>query len=332
MSILKEFRIGSLEIIPPVVLAPLAGFTDSSFRQIVKNFGVGLMYTEMISSMGIFYGDKKTMDIARFNEGEKPISAQIFGNDPEKIAYAAAFLENKGFDAIDINMGCPTPKIIKNGSGGALLKDKNLIRLILHKTRATIHIPFTIKIRKGFYKGENTAIEIGHIAENEGVDAISIHGISVQEGFKKEAEDWKCIKDLEESTKIPVIGNGGIKTEEDVKNMFEKTGVEGVMTGRAILGAPWFIKSSVQYIESGTKFRLSLKEKLYIILKHINLVVNEKGEDIGVREMKKALPFYIKGIRKAAYFRDIINRVQSKRDMVKVVEDIFSIHEEVWNE
>lgn len=329
MNILKAFKIGNLKVAPPLVLAPLAGFTDSAFRQIVKKFGAGLMYTEMISSMGIFYRDRKTMDITHFKEIEKPIVAQIFGSNPDKIAYAAAFLEDKGFDAIDINMGCPTPKIIKNGAGGALLKDQNLIKEILCKTRREIHIPLTIKIRKGFYKGENRAVQIGHIAENEGVSAIAIHSITVKEGFRSEAEDWETIKLLKSSVKIPVIGNGGIKTEEDVKNMFEATGVDGVMVGRAVLGKPWFIKSSVQYIENGTKFTLSLKEKLNIILEHINLLVKEKGEYIAVREMKKVLPFYIKGIKNATCFKRRINKAKSKKDIIEIVEGISKIAEEV---
>ncbi len=322
MSILKAFRIGNIEVVPPIILAPLAGFTDSAFRQIVKEFGAGLVYTEMISSMGIFYKNRKTMDITHFEKTEKPIVAQVFGSEPDKISYAAEFLEDRGFDAIDINMGCPTPKIIKNGAGGALLKNENLIKEILCKTRKVIHIPLMIKIRKGFYEGENRVVQIGHIAENEGVDAIVIHSITVKEGFRREAEDWECIKALKSSVKIPVVGNGGIKTEEDVKNMFEETSADGVMVGRAVLGKPWFIKSAVQYVENGTKFALSLKEKLNIILEHINLATEERGEDIAVREIKKALPFYIKGVKNAAYFRHIINEAKNRRDLIEIVEDI----------
>ncbi len=331
MNILKAFEIGNLKVYPPIVLAPLAGFTDSSFRQMVKSFGAGLVYTEMISSMGIFYKDKKTIDIARYNELEKPIGAQIFGSDPEKIAYAAAFLEDRGFDTIDINMGCPAPKVVKNGTGGALLKNKERIMMILRKTRAATKIPLTIKIRKGFNRGEEVAKEIGNIAEGEGVDAITIHGITAREGFNKEAEDWNSIKDLKKSVRIPVIGNGGIKTEEDVKGMFEKTGADGVMVGRAVLGAPWFIASSAQFVEKGIKIRFSLKEKKYIMIKHINLVVEEKGER-GVKEMRKLLPFYIKGNRNAAYFRNRINKVQDKDDLGRIVEDICSTYEEGYND
>ncbi len=331
MNTLKAFEIGNLKVYPPVVLAPLAGFTDSSFRQMVKSFGAGLVYTEMISSMGIFYKDKKTLDIARYTELEKPIGAQIFGSDPEKIAYAAAFLEDRGFDTIDINMGCPALKVIKNGTGGALLKNKEQIMMILRKTRAAIKIPLTIKIRKGFNRGEDVAKEIGNIAEGEGVDAITIHGITARESFNREAEDWNSIKDLKKSVRIPIIGNGGIKTEEDVKGMFEKTGVDGVMVGRAVLGAPWFIASSAQFVEKGTKIKFSLKEKKYIIMRHINLVVEEKGER-GVKEMRKLLPFYIKGNRKAAYFRNMINKVRDKDDLYRIVEDICSTYEEVYND
>jgi len=331
MNILKAFKIGNLKVYPPIVLAPLAGFTDSSFRQMVKSFGVGLVYTEMISSMGIFYKDKKTLDIAHFDEIEKPIGAQVFGSDPEKIAYAAAVLEGRGFDTIDINMGCPALKVVKNGTGGALLKNKEQIMMILRKTRAAIKIPFTIKIRKGFNRGEDVAKEIGNIAEGEGVDAITIHGITVREKFDREVEDWNSIKDLKKSASVPVIGNGGTKTEEDVKEMFEKTGADGVMVGRAVLGAPWFIASSAQFIEKGIKIKFSLKEKKHIIMRHINLVIEDKGAR-GVKEMRKLLPFYIKGYRNAAYFRNMINKAQDKNDLDRIVENICSTYEEVDND
>ncbi len=321
-------KIGAINPEPKILLAPLAGFTDSAYRRIVKSFAAGIVYTEMISSMGIFYGDKKTLDMLNFSEEERPIAAQIFGNVPDKLAYAAAFLEERGFDMIDINMGCPTPKIVKSGSGAALLKDLSLVKAIVKSVRKAIRIPLTVKIRKGFYKGQNVANEIGKIAEGEGADAICLHGIFAEEFFKPECEDWGSIRSLKENVNIPVIGNGGIKSEEDVLKMFEETGADYVMVGRATLGAPHFIKSADTYIKTGKKFTLSLKEKLYIILRHIELEVDDKGEERGIKEMRKIVAHYIKGMKGASHYRAELNGISTKSDMEKMLFEVFGKYEE----
>ncbi len=329
MQYTKRLKIGEIEVENPVFLSPLAGFTDSAFRTVVREIGAGIVYTEMVSSMGLFYGDKKTEELLKFREKEHPIGAQIFGNDPEKLTFAAKIVEEKGFDLVDINMGCPTPKIVKSGSGAALLKNPVLIGKILHSVRKAVRIPVTIKIRKGFSKNDNVVKEVGKIAESEGVNAIAIHGITAEEFFDRKREDWESIRELKESVKIPVIGNGGILVEEDVKEMFEKTSADYVMVGRAALGKPEFLKSAFLFISYGKKFRLSLKEKLYIIVRHINLEVEDKGEWRGIREMRKVVAHYIKGMKGAAHFRNMLNSINNKEDMIALVKEVFSQYEEV---
>ena len=317
-------KIGNIEVSPNILLAPLAGFTDSAYRRIVKEFSAGIVYTEMISSMGIFYKDKKTLELMRFYEEERPIAAQIFGSIPDKLAYAASVMENAGFDIVDINMGCPTPKIVKSGAGAALLKDLSLVKDIIKAVRKAIEIPLTIKIRKGFSKKDNVVKELGKIAEGEGVDAIALHGITAEEFFKSDAEDWSSIRTLKETVEIPVIGNGGIKTEEDVLRMFKETGVDYVMVGRATMGMPYFIKSAFLYITTGKKYTLGLKEKLYIIVRHIKYEVQDKGEERGIREMRKIVSHYVKGMKNAARFRERLNSVVTEKEMIRLVEEIFS--------
>ncbi len=319
-----SLTIGNLNVKPRILLAPLAGFTDSAYRRIVKSFAAGIVYTEMVSSMGIFYKDKKTVELLRFSKEERPIGAQIFGNEPDKLAYAAAFVENMGFDLVDINMGCPTPKIIKNGTGAALLKDIPLIESIIKAVRKSVEIPLTIKIRKGFSKGQDVTGEIGRIAEGEGINAICLHGIAAEEYFKIEKEDWASIRKLKESVTIPIIGNGGIHSEEDVLRMFQDTGVDYVMVGRATLGAPHFIKSADNYINTGIKLTLSLKEKLYIMLRHINLEIEDKGEDRGVKEMRKIIAHYVRGVKGASRYREQLNRISTKYEMESFLREIFS--------
>ena len=318
-----NLKIGEISPEPRILLAPLAGFTDSAYRRIVKSFAAGIVYTEMVSSMGIFYKDKKTLDLLHFYKEEQPIGAQIFGNDPDKLAYAAAFLEDMGFNLVDINMGCPTPKIVKSGSGAALLTDLNLVRKILSTVRKAISIPLTIKIRKGFSKMDNVVVKLGKIAESEGISAICLHGITAEEYFKKEAEDWNSIKELKQNVNIPVIGNGGIQKEEDVLRMFLETGVDYIMVGRATLGAPHFIKSANNYIIDNIKLTLSLKEKLYIILRHIELEIEDKGEERGIKEMRKIIAHYIKGVKGASYYREQLNKIMTKYEMESLLREIF---------
>jgi tRNA-dihydrouridine synthase B len=329
MRELQPIQIGNLSIDPPIVLAPLAGFTDSAFRRTVRQFSAGLVYTEMISAMGIFYGDKKTLGLLNYKESEHAIAGQIFGSDPEKLAYASQVIQDKGFDVIDINFGCPTPKILKSNSGGALLKNFPLFRNILKSVRKAVKIPLTIKVRKGFRESENVLKELISIAEDEGVNAITIHGITVEEGFNKNAEDWESICRAKQIARIPIIGNGGVQTEEDVKTMFDFTGVDGVMVGRSVLSRPWFIKSCQNYIERGTTFSLSINEKLNIIIRQIEMEIEEKGEQIGVKEMRKFVQGYAYGMKGATRFRDKLNYTETSDELIALIRGFFVAKEEI---
>ncbi|NCO27891.1 MAG: tRNA dihydrouridine synthase DusB [Caldiserica bacterium CG02_land_8_20_14_3_00_36_38] len=327
MNMLRSFKIGNVQIDPPIVLAPIAGFTDSPFRILVKNFTAGLVYTEMISSMGVFFKDAKTFELIKFKENEKPVSAQIFGNDPDKLAYAASYLEEKGFDIIDINMGCPANKIVSSGAGSALLKNPGLVKKIVQAVRTAVKIPLTVKLRKGFSSGENVLFELSHIIESEGADAIIIHGITVEDGFKKDKEDWESIRQVKETVSVPVIGNGGIIKETDVKNMFEITGVDGVMAGRACIGEPWFIKSAIQFIDTGIPLSLLLSEKLNIIVKLVEMEIDEKGEENAIKEMRKFIQSFTFGMRGVAALRDKVNKVGKKDELMGLLRAFFEVKE-----
>lgn len=329
MSMLKGFNIGNIRIDPPIVLAPMAGFTDSPFRSLVKEFAAGLVYTEMISSMGIFYKDLKTIALSNFKEVERPISAQIFGNDPDKLAYASSFLEQKGFDCIDINMGCPAPKIVNSGSGASLIRHPDLVKKIAKMVRNSVKIPITVKLRKGFHPGENFMPYLVNILEGEGIDAISVHGIAVDEGFKKEKEDWESIRLLQKSFRMPIIANGGIVNESDVKKIFKATEASGVMIGRACIRRPWFIKSALQYIEMGTPLMLSLSEKLNIIIRLIEMEVNEKGENIGIKEMRKFVHYFTFGMKNATTLRNKVNIIDKKDELIGLLKAFFEAKEAV---
>lgn len=323
MSCLKGFKVQSAFIDPPVVLAPLAGFTDSPFRRIVKEFSAGLTNTEMVSSMGVYFKDKKTLELLHFEKEERPIAAQIFGHDPDSMVYAAKYIEELGFDILDINVGCPTPKIVNSGAGGALLKNLNLLEAILIKVKRAVKIPVTIKARKGFARDENVLSEILKIAEGSGIDAITIHGITVEEGFKKNCEDWTSIREIASEARIPVIANGGVAKEEDVEKMFIETGASGVMVGRPVLQRPWFIKSSVEYIEKKSFFDISLEAKMNIILRHAELEIEQKGEERAIIEMRKFVIHYVNGLRNASYVKQKINVIKTYRELESLIRAFF---------
>jgi len=323
MSCLKGFKVQSAFIDPPVVLAPLAGFTDSPFRRIVKEFSAGLTYTEMVSSMGVYFKDKKTLELLNFEEEERPIAAQIFGHDPDSMAYAAKYVEESGFDILDINVGCPTPKIVNSGAGGALLKNLNLLEAIFVKVKRAVKIPVTIKTRKGFARDENVLSEILKIAEGSGIDAITIHGITVEESFKKNCEDWSSIREIASKARIPIVANGGVAKEEDVEKMFIETGASGVMVGRPVLQRPWFIKSSVEYIEKKSLFDISLEAKMNIILRHAELEMEQKGEERAIIEMRKFVIHYVSGLRNASYVKQKINKIKTYRELESLIRAFF---------
>ncbi|BAL81374.1 putative tRNA-dihydrouridine synthase [Caldisericum exile AZM16c01] len=307
----------------PIFLAPLAGYTDSPFRRVVRSFGAGIVFTEMVSVMGIKFKDKNTLGLLKFYPEEHPIFVQLFGSDIDAFAHASKFVTNLKFDGIDINAGCPVPKIVKDGSGSYLLKDLTRLAKIVHAVKSSSDLPVSLKVRKGFNKGENVLSGVLKIAENEGVSFLTIHAITTEEGFKKESEDWDAIAEIVAKAKIPIVANGGVEEEEDVKALFEKTNAPYVMIGRATIGRPWFLKSSYKFLKENIKLDIPNKEKIDIIVRHIESAVEFYGEEKGIVEMRKHFIKYARGIRRAAEFRRYANSIKTKEEAIALVRAFF---------
>ena len=318
---LKKLKIGNVELENNLILAPMAGVTNLPFRIICKEFGPGLVCTEMASSRAMFHNDQKTKRL--FNtEGEKrPISFQIFGSDEETMAYSAKYVSEFA-DIIDINMGCPAPKVVKNGDGSKLLLDLEQAEKVIKAVVENSKVPVTLKIRKGWDKENIVATEIAKIAENAGISAITVHGRTRSEFYSGKA-DLEIIKKVKETVKIPVIGNGDIVDEESAYNMFEKTNVDGIMIGRGSFGNPWIFRNIKHYLETGEKLPApSNDEKLEVMKKHINLAVAEKGE-IAVKELRKHISWYTKNLKNSSEFRSKMNTIETKEELLEMLEAYF---------
>ena len=318
---LRRLKIGNVELENNLILAPMAGITNQPFRIVCKKFGPGMVCTEMASSRAIFYNDQKTKRLLN-TEGEKrPISFQIFGSDEESMAFAARYVSEFA-DIVDINMGCPAPKVVKNGDGSKLLVDLEQARKIIESVVKNSTVPVTLKIRKGWDKEHIVAKEIAMIAEKAGVSAITVHGRTRSEFYSGNA-DWDIIKEVKESVNIPVIGNGDILDEETAKEMFEKTGVDGIMIGRASFGNPWIFREIKHFLETGKKLeKPSNFEKLEIIKEHINLAIAEKGEN-AIKELRKHISWYTKNMKNSSEFRNSINKIEDEDELFKVIEEYF---------
>ncbi len=306
-------KIGNVEIKNNVFLAPMAGITDLAYRSICKEFGAGLVYTEMISAKGIYYNDEKTKLLTQIDEKERPVAIQIFGSDADIMANVAKRMSEKA-DIIDINMGCPAPKVIKNDDGSKLMLNPVLIDEITYKVVKSSTVPVTVKIRKGWNDENVNAVEIAKILEKNGVSAVAVHG-RTREQFYSGIADWDIIKKVKESVNIPVIGNGDIIDIDSANKMIEYTGCDAIMVGRAALGKPWIFKEIIEQKKIDMK-----QEELYkIIKKHYDLLSELKGEYIAVREMRKHISWYIKGLPLATQIRNQINMLESKEEVLELL-------------
>lgn len=318
---LKELKIGNVILKNNLILAPMAGVTNLPFRIICKNFGPGMVCTEMASSKAIFYNDQKTKRLLNIEGEERPISFQIFGSDEETMGYSAKVL-SKSADIIDINMGCPAPKVVKNGDGSKLLLDLKQARRVMESVVKNSEVPVTVKIRKGWDKEHIVAKDVAKIAEEVGISAITVHGRTRSEFYTGKA-DWEIIKEIKQSVNIPVIGNGDVIDEESAYQMFEQTGVDGIMIGRGSFGNPWIFRNIKHFLETGEKLSAPTNdEKLEVMKQHIELAVKEKGE-IAIKELRKHIAWYTKNLKNSSEFRNSINVIENKKELINKLEEYF---------
>ncbi|BDG34168.1 tRNA dihydrouridine synthase DusB [Saccharococcus caldoxylosilyticus] len=323
------FKIGDVEIKNRVVLAPMAGVCNSAFRLTVKEFGAGLVCAEMVSDKGIVYHNEKTLEMLYIDEREKPLSLQIFGGEKETLVKAAKFVDkNTNADIIDINMGCPVPKITKCDAGAKWLLDPNKIYDVVAAIVDAVEKPVTVKMRIGWDENHIYAVENAQAVERAGGKAVAVHGRTRVQMYEGKA-DWNIIKQVKEAVNIPVIGNGDVKTPQDAKRMLEETGVDGVMIGRAALGNPWVIYRTVRYLETGELIpEPTAREKVDVCLLHLDRLIALKGEYIAVKEMRKHAAWYLKGVRGAAKIRNAINECETREQLATL---LLNFVEEVEN-
>ncbi|HPF20395.1 MAG TPA: tRNA dihydrouridine synthase DusB [Syntrophomonas sp.] len=315
-------KIGSVKLENRVVAAPLAGITDRAFRTILQSMGCGLVFTEMVSDMGLLYNSNKSRQIAEPGEEEGPVAVQIFGSDPGAMAQAAHMVEKMGADIIDINIGCPTPKIVRNGEGAALMLEPELSRKIIRSVVTAVQVPVTVKMRKGWDDERCNYLQMADIAVSEGVRAITLHPRTRMQFFSGQA-DWQAIAEVKRHSTVPVIGSGDINKAEDAVRMVAETGCDAVMIGRGALGNPFLIRETIALLEHGQKIQApSQKEKITLAIRHLELAIHYKGEHIAVREMRKHISWYTKGMPAAARLRDQINHTVTRQEMMKILEGL----------
>ena len=319
---LHELNIGNLKLENNILLAPMAGITDLPFRLICERFNPGITTTEMVSSKAILYNDEKTKKLMNITNEKRPIAIQIFGSEIEAMSYASKYVSNIA-DVIDINMGCPAPKVTKNGDGSSLLKNLDHAGEIIDAVVKNSAVPVSLKIRLGWDKENIVATEIAKIAEQVGISMITVHGRTRSE-FYSGKSDLEEIAKVKENVKIPVIGNGDIIDEESAENMFKKTNVDGIMIGRGAIGNPWIFERVKYYLKTENKLpNMSLNEKRKIITEHFLLELQEKGEYTGIREFRKHLAYYSKGLGKASEFRKKINTLEKSKDVIECINEYF---------
>lgn len=321
------WKIGNVEIENKVVLGPMAGISNSAFRRIAKEMGCGLIVAEMVSDKAICYGSKKTIDMLYMTDYERPLSQQIFGNDKDSFVQAALYIEkNMHPDIIDINMGCPVPKVaISSQAGSALLKNPNKVYEIVKAVVEAVNIPVTVKIRSGWDSNNINAVEIAQICEKAGASAVTVHGRTRAQGYSGKA-DWNIIKEVKKNVNIPVIGNGDIKSPIDAKRMLDETGCDAIMIARASLGNPWIIKNTIHYLETGELLEDPNKEdKINMIKKHLNYLLEIKPEKVALLEMRTEASYYLKGIPGASPYKLKLFQTKTKEEFLKVIDEFAKI-------
>lgn len=318
-----QISIGYLNLPNNVMMAPMAGITNLPFRLLVREFGCALAFTEMISANGLVRKTGKSYRFLNSSLQDKPLGVQIFGSDPTVLSEAAHVVSESGADLLDINMGCPVKKVVKTGAGAALMKNPEQVRLILHAVRKATSLPLTVKVRSGWNRGDMKSLEIARIAEDSGINAVIIHPRTVEQGFSGTA-DWDVIKVIKKNLSIPVIGSGDIRGPEDAYNMLVSTGCDGVMIGRGALGNPWIFKNIISFLDGRKGFLPPFpSERERIIQYHMDMEVNYWGERLGVRNFRKHLLWYTKGMRGGNLFREEVGKIDDKKALLSKLSRFF---------
>jgi len=319
-------KIGSINIDPGLALAPMAGVADHPFRVLVKEQGCPLVYSEMISAKGLVYSNRRNRALLHFTERERPIGFQLFGSDPEILAEGARIIESYEPDFIDLNFGCPTPKIVRNGDGGALMRNPALCGEIFRKVSTAVSCPVTVKIRTGWDENSINAPEIALLAEENGVKVVTVHGRTVKQGYQGEA-DWRMVKIVKENLTIPVIGNGDIDSPQKAEEMINYSRCDGIMVGRAARGNPWIFRAILAWLQERKELEAPGAEDIYeMVLRHFKLLSDFKGEKIAAREMRRHAAWYVRGLKGASAARQQLVRVKTDEELKAIMKELLRLN------